>query len=392
MGNLFAKYGVPSNHSQETAFNRALHLNETLLQTLRGLGLDHKHLFALHQIFSAMDKDKSGEINLLEFFDYIGSCSFTCWVMAEEGSLIAVVGVLLDLKRSRFSEKAFSVMDRNGSGEVDFIEFVLAVWNYCSFNHASLVRFAFDLYDVDGSGEIEHDEVVRCVREVWGSAWESSPSAHKIVEKLDTIMENTANNRLSANLFQEFAIRHPMLLFPAFELQMEIQRKVLGKRFWSRATEKRGSINVAALNWEHVKEVTLISRQASSNLLTSMEDDLGRQLQPKAVEMSPNWYGRGSGFRPFSHRSKRTLVSSTNSNNANNPGGGEEVPDNGTIKLPDFKRTMTLAQRDIRRQSAPAVTTRRTSQATVPKVASPTHASQARAHEAKNANIPGSVH
>ncbi|KAG2868033.1 hypothetical protein PC119_g2970 [Phytophthora cactorum] len=178
-----------------------------------------------------MDKDKSGEINMLEFFDYI------------------------DLKRSRFSEKAFSVMDRNGSGEVDFIEFVLAVWNYCSFNHASLVRFAFDLYDVDGSGEIEHDEVVRCVREVWGSSWETSPNAHKIVEKLDTIMENTVSNRLSANLFQEFAVRHPMLLFPAFELQMEIQRKVLGKRFWSRAAEKRGSINVAALNWDHVKEL-----------------------------------------------------------------------------------------------------------------------------------------
>ncbi|KAG6957137.1 hypothetical protein JG688_00011095 [Phytophthora aleatoria] len=196
-----------------------------------------------------MDKDKSGEINMLEFFDYI------------------------DLKRSRFSEKAFSVMDRNGSGEVDFIEFVLAVWNYCSFNHASLVRFAFDLYDVDGSGEIEHDEVVRCVREVWGSSWETSPNAHKIVEKLDTIMENTVSNRLSANLFQEFA--------------MEIQRKVLGKRFWSRAAEKRGSINVAALNWDHVKEVTLISRKTSSKLLTSMEEDLDAHLSPAQTTKVP---------------------------------------------------------------------------------------------------------
>ncbi|KAI9987456.1 hypothetical protein PInf_023495 [Phytophthora infestans] len=212
MGNFLDKCGYGTKRSQEKAFNRANHLNNSLLQMLRGIGLDHKHLFALYQIFSAMDKDKSGEINMLEFFDYI------------------------DLKRSRFSEKAFSVMDRNGSGEVDFIEFVLAVWNYCTFNHASLIRFAFDLYDVDGSGEIEHDEVVRCVRE------------------------------------------------------MEIQRKVLGKRFWSRAAEKRGSINVAALNWDHVKEVTLISRKTSSKLLTSMEEDLGSQLQTKPAS---NWYGRG---------------------------------------------------------------------------------------------------
>ncbi|KAF4046266.1 EF hand [Phytophthora infestans] len=290
---------------------------------------------------------------------------------------------MLDLKRSRFSEKAFSVMDRNGSGEVDFIEFVLAVWNYCTFNHASLIRFAFDLYDVDGSGEIEHDEVVRCVREVWGSSWETSPNAHKIVEKLDAIMENTANNRLSANLFQEFAVRHPMLLFPAFELQMEIQRKVLGKRFWSRAAEKRGSINVAALNWDHVKEVTLISRKTSSKLLTSMEEDLGSQLQTKPAS---NWYGRGSGFRPFAHRSRRTLVSNTNSKDESN-----ETPDDGSIKLPELKRTMTPAKREIRRQSAPAATTRRTSNAMDAKsvkAASPKHISQ---DLVRQTNIPGSV-
>ncbi|KAG7400475.1 hypothetical protein PHYBOEH_005503 [Phytophthora boehmeriae] len=166
MGNLFAVCGFSIKQSREASFNKALHLNDTLLQALKELGLEHKHLHALYQIFSAMDRDKSGEINMLEFLDYV------------------------DLDRSRFSEKAFSVMDRNCSGEVDFVEFVLAVWNYCSFNHSSLVRFAFDLYDVDGSGEIEHAEVMRCVREVWGSAWETSGTAQKIVDKLDTIMED----------------------------------------------------------------------------------------------------------------------------------------------------------------------------------------------------------
>ncbi|KAE8915378.1 hypothetical protein PF005_g2864 [Phytophthora fragariae] len=348
MGNLFASCGF-ATRAREKAFNKSLHLNETLLQTLRGLGLDHKHLFALYQIFSAMDKDKSGEINLMEFFEYI------------------------DLKRSRFSEKAFSVMDRNGSGEVDFIEFVLAVWNYCSFNHASLVRFAYDLYDIDGSGEIEHDEVVRCVREVWGSAWETSSSAQKIVDKLDAIMANTPNNRLSAALFQEFAVRHPMLLFPAFELQMEIQRKVLGKRFWSRATEKRGSLNVNALNWDHVKEVTMLSRQSSSNLLTSMEEDIGRQLQLKPADSVSSWYGRGSGFRPFSHRARCTLADS--SDNAKNP--GHEALDDGTQSMPVLKRTLTPARKDTRRQSAPAMPRPSKPMDTkVIKVASPKHSSQ----------------
>lgn len=194
---------------------------------------------------------------------------------------------LLDLARSRFSEKAFAVMDKDGSGEVDFIEFVLAVWNYCSFSHASLVRFAFDLYDIDGSGEIEHDEVVRCVREVWGSEWEASSTAQKIVAKLDAIMHGSASGRLSVQQFQDFALRHPMLLFPAFQLQTELQKKVLGEKFWLRAAKKRGSVNPRDLNWKHVQAIGAVSRQASAKFLHAIEDDLGEQLSEQLEVKKP---------------------------------------------------------------------------------------------------------
>ncbi|RLN14285.1 hypothetical protein BBO99_00002872 [Phytophthora kernoviae] len=72
MGNLFAMCGFSTKQSREASFNKALHLNDSLLKALKELGLEHNHLYALYQIFSAMDRDKSGEINMLEFFDYIG--------------------------------------------------------------------------------------------------------------------------------------------------------------------------------------------------------------------------------------------------------------------------------------------------------------------------------
>uniref|UniRef100_K3X893 EF-hand domain-containing protein n=1 Tax=Globisporangium ultimum (strain ATCC 200006 / CBS 805.95 / DAOM BR144) TaxID=431595 RepID=K3X893_GLOUD len=254
---MLASCALVQAPAKRSEFTHVYKTNEQLMNRLNEVGLEEKQLYALHQIFSIMDRDNSGEINMMEFFTSISKiCSAT------------------DIQRSRFSEKAFTVMDKDGSGEVDFIEFVLAVWNYCSFTHTSLIHFAFDLYDLDGSGEIEHEEAVRCVREVWGSSWEHSSSAQKIIAKLDGIVESTASHKLSVQQFQEFAVRHPMLLFPAFQLQSEIQKKVLGEKFWLGAAKKRASLNPSGLNWMNVQKLAKISKQTSSRFLNAMEDDL----------------------------------------------------------------------------------------------------------------------
>lgn len=232
-------------------------------------------------------------------------------------------------------------MDKDGSGEVDFIEFVLAVWNYCSFNHLSLVRFAFDLYDLDGSGEIEHDEVVRCVREVWGSAWEDSNSAQKIVAKLDTIMETTASGKLSVQKFQEFALRHPMLLFPAFQLQTEMQKKVLGEKFWLRAAKKRGSVNPRDLNWASVRTINKVSKKASSKFLNALEDDLGEQIanqlraKPGGMAMDRNKQTRSQSFA----RSVRGFLTGNN----NRHPGDEAAHSPQTDAAAGVRRTTVVA-------------------------------------------------
>ena len=53
--------------------------------------------------------------------------------------------------------RAFSLFDEDKSGELDFREFVISLWNYCTFDKNDLVKFAFDLYDMDQSGIIDED-------------------------------------------------------------------------------------------------------------------------------------------------------------------------------------------------------------------------------------------
>ncbi len=54
-----------------------------------------------------------------------------------------------DFERSKFTVRAFSLFDSDGSGELDFREFVISIWNYCSIDKTGLIEFAFALYDMD---------------------------------------------------------------------------------------------------------------------------------------------------------------------------------------------------------------------------------------------------
>ncbi|KAJ1442905.1 hypothetical protein B484DRAFT_321842 [Ochromonadaceae sp. CCMP2298] len=98
----------------------------------------------LYRIFRLVDVDGSGTIALAELLVHI------------------------DLDRTSFTKRIFSIFDDDKSGEIDFKEFVLALWNYCTLSTATLDMFAFDLYDTDGSGELSGGEVSRMLKDIYG--------------------------------------------------------------------------------------------------------------------------------------------------------------------------------------------------------------------------------
>ena len=62
-------------------------------------------------------------------------------------------------------------MDEDHSGTVDFREFVIALWNYCTLGRPALTLFCFDLYDEDSSGTLEVGEMRTLLRDVYGTAF-----------------------------------------------------------------------------------------------------------------------------------------------------------------------------------------------------------------------------
>ena len=184
--------------------------------TWNALGITRKEIEKMYRIFDQIDDDGSGELSINEFLAYFS------------------------LDRTRFAVRAFQIMDEDGSGEIDFREFVVAVYNYCTFHKMGLILFAFDLYDDDQSGAIDVDEMRTLVMEVYGNTYKNNLHAQKITEKLARQQKNTLEGvQITHELFYEFCAKHPALLFPAFNMQLLLQKKILGTGYWQKLADKR---------------------------------------------------------------------------------------------------------------------------------------------------------
>ncbi|CAK4285512.1 unnamed protein product [Aphanomyces euteiches] len=209
-------------------------VGDEMTELFSSLGFSVRDLNQIYHLFNAVNTEGTGAINVHEFLAYFGT--------------------LLQLSKTEFTKKTFKLMDKDESGKIDFEEFVLSLWNFCSFHPAalscrscvvvgsftreSLVRYAFSLYDSDGSGDIDVDEAEHFVHEMWGDKWHSNKNAEAIMAKLRAIAKAN-DGYMPIENFVVFAHDHPLLMFPAFQIQHDMVEKILGEHFWTKIADQR---------------------------------------------------------------------------------------------------------------------------------------------------------
>jgi len=128
----------------------------------------------LHVIFDKTDEKKIGGINIVQ------------WL------------TLFDLERNSFTERIFSAFDKDGNKHIDFYEFVISLWKFCSLGEGAISKcqtcfitarsirsynfnmtffsdvFAFDLYDRDSDGVLTSKEATTLFKELLGQAFDHS--------------------------------------------------------------------------------------------------------------------------------------------------------------------------------------------------------------------------
>ncbi|KAH8043635.1 Ca2-binding protein [Aureococcus anophagefferens] len=179
--------------------------------------------------FLKIDKGGSGSLELWEMLDH------------------------LDLHRTKFAKRVFSIFDEDGSNEIDFREFVVTLWQrgagagaavrrradpagsvergrrssrddrartslvrdertrtgastrrrrYCTLGRTQLVMFAFDL-DRDSSGEIDMAELNSAAQGLYGKRYAANATAVNLLKHINAMNDREYADNITVDTFTE---------------------------------------------------------------------------------------------------------------------------------------------------------------------------------------------
>ena len=193
-------------------------LSEQAQSHADSIGLQPDEIRKLCMIFQMIDYDESGEIDADEFMEFINE------------------------KKTPFTQHIFNLIDEDGSGEVDKNEFIGMMCIYCMYSKEEILRFTFDSFDDDKSGTLDEEEFM----EVAKSVNDASPM---FPGNFQTALEEFDQNDDGLIDFDEFNIlnrRYPLVLFPAFRLQDNMQKATLGAEGWTKVGRRVFKANYIA--------------------------------------------------------------------------------------------------------------------------------------------------
>jgi hypothetical protein len=98
--------------------------------------------------------------------------------------------------------------------------------------------FAFDLYNKNFTGELEPEDVAKLLRDLYGDG-ETKNSVHAITAMKDLKALERDEKTFKVGQFVAFMQTRQALLYPAYQVQTALRRRLLGESFWEAQIERR---------------------------------------------------------------------------------------------------------------------------------------------------------
>uniref|UniRef100_A0A7S2S8V8 EF-hand domain-containing protein n=1 Tax=Mucochytrium quahogii TaxID=96639 RepID=A0A7S2S8V8_9STRA len=173
-------------------------------QAIELLGITSKDIGKLRTKFDEADTDASGEIEIDEFFK------------------------MIDERKTSFTDALFALIDTDQNGTINFDEMMQVLTTYCIFSQEDVLNFVFAYHDRDGTGSLDEKEFINMCVEVNAEGLFPG-NLNRAFRQFDT----NDDGMIDFDEFKEINRRFPMLMFPAFRLQDQMQKCTLGSKRWT---------------------------------------------------------------------------------------------------------------------------------------------------------------
>jgi hypothetical protein len=246
----------------------------------------------LYSVFVEMDRDGVGTIDLQEMISFLKleATPFT-------DRVFHLFGATLLPSWPIFFCILPTLADATADGQIDFTEFVNAVWMFCPLDIKSLISFAFKLYEPvsmtphgpRGQGHLSivrlvtrrhipgrmqfasrfaQEDVKLMLEEVYGKMTNLNSRLAPLYEDLDS----NDDQRVNLAEFKSMNDKYSSLLFPAFRMQLRLRQSILGEPFWEEQMRRRireGEVSNESM-WEIMRELDAQRRKANRGVMHEM--------------------------------------------------------------------------------------------------------------------------
>ena len=219
----------------------------------KALGFSRSDKNILAKAFFGADVDFNRNVSFREFIDRFG------------------------LSPNTFCKSAFCLFDRDHNEELNFTQFILCMWNFCTMTEADLIVGAYDCYNNDGHDGIHVDTMMKLVDEATGilSGFNVESGAKEmgfatgfrrhgynplLLQKKELrALTKIANDedRIKEAGFKKYIRHHPILLKKVLIFKQELVDEVLGYHRWEHIAAKRSDITKTH-SGQHLRTTRLI--------------------------------------------------------------------------------------------------------------------------------------
>ena len=155
----------------------------------------------------------------------------------------------LGLQPEIFLILVFRLFDQDMDGNLTFLEFMMAYYQFLTLDKDSLALFTFSIFDLSGDGELNREELMFMMAVLEGK---HTSRGHR---RLSVHVSDTGSDRndklayeeldvdgdgdVSALEFLSLVNRRASMMFLAFETQLVLRNSCLSERRWSELSKRR---------------------------------------------------------------------------------------------------------------------------------------------------------